>query len=50
MKKIKFLILSLLMSGSMAASAQLYISSGTEFYIAPSEQFTSAEQVQNAGH
>ncbi len=33
----------------MAASAQLYISSGTEFYIAPSEQFTSAEQVQNSG-
>ena len=33
----------------MAASAQLYISSGTEFYIAPSEQVTSAEQVQNAG-
>ena len=45
----KFVILSLLMSVSMAASAQLYISSGTEFYIAPSEQFTSAEQVQNAG-
>jgi hypothetical protein len=49
MKKMKFVILSLLMIGSMAASAQLYISSGTEFYIAPSEQFTSAEQVQNAG-
>ena len=49
MKKMKFVILSLLMSVSMAASAQLYISSGTEFYIAPSEQFTSAEQVQNAG-
>ena len=49
MKKIKFVILSFLMSGSIAASAQLYISSGTEFYIAPSEQFTSAEQVQNAG-
>jgi len=49
MKKIKFLLLSLLMSVSISASAQLYISSGTEFYIAPSEQFTSAEQVQNAG-
>ena len=49
MKKIKFVILRFLMSGSIAASAQLYISSGTEFYIAPSEQFTSAEQVQNAG-
>ncbi len=47
--KIKFVILSFLVSGSMAASAQLYISSGTEFYIAPSEQFTSAEQVQNSG-
>ena len=49
MKKMKFVILSLLMSVSISASAQLYISSGTEFYIAPSEQFTSAEQVQNAG-
>ena len=33
----------------MAASAQLYISSGAEFYIAPSEQFISVEQVQNSG-
>jgi hypothetical protein len=49
MKKIKFLIFNFLMSGSMAASAQLYISSGTEFYIAPSAAFTSAEQVQNDG-
>ena len=49
MKKIKFLMLSLLMIGTISASAQLYISSGTEFYIAPSEQVTSAEQVQNAG-
>ena len=42
-------MLSLLMIGTISASAQLYISSGTEFYIAPSEQVTSAEQVQNAG-
>ena len=49
MKKIKFLIFNFLMIGSISASAQLYISSGTEFYIAPSEQFISVEQVQNSG-
>jgi hypothetical protein len=49
MKIFKYCILFLLTYCSLDASAQLYISSGTEFYIAPSEQFTTLEQVQNAG-
>lgn len=49
MNKIKLLIFYFLMIGSISASAQLYISSGAEFYIAPSEQFISVEQVQNSG-
>jgi hypothetical protein len=49
MKIFKYCILFLLIYCSLDASAQLYISSGTEFYIAPSEQFTTSEQVQNSG-
>ena len=49
MKIFKYCILFLLIYCSRDASAQLYISSGTEFYIAPSEQFTTSEQVQNSG-
>ncbi len=49
MKIFKYCILFLLTYCSLDASAQLYISTGTEFYIAPSEQFTTSEQVQNSG-
>ncbi len=49
MKIFKYCILFLMLNSTLDASAQLYISSGTEFYIAPSEQFTTSEQVNNSG-